>query len=70
MSLSWCQINLIDFNFHLKKSLETFDKKSADRFQSKQGYKNDTLMPIRVGSNEEKTEVAVELSLSELLLKT
>ena len=31
MSLSGCQINLIDVNFHLQKSLEIFDKNSADK---------------------------------------
>jgi hypothetical protein len=29
-SLAGCQINPIDVNFHLQKSLEVFDKKSAD----------------------------------------
>jgi hypothetical protein len=31
MSLAGCQINPIDVNFQLKKSLEIFDKKSADK---------------------------------------
>ena len=31
MSLAGCQINLIDVNFHLQKSLEIFDKNSADK---------------------------------------
>ena len=31
MSLAGCQINLIDVNFHLQKSLEIFDKISADK---------------------------------------
>ena len=35
MSLAGCQINLIDVNFHLQKSLEIFDKKSADKIWSK-----------------------------------
>ena len=35
MSLKECQINLIDFNFHLQKCLEIFDKNSADKIQSK-----------------------------------
>ena len=30
MSLTGCQINPIDVNFHHKKSLEIFDKNSAD----------------------------------------
>ena len=35
MSLAGCQINPIDVNFHLQKSLEIFDKNSADKIQSK-----------------------------------
>jgi hypothetical protein len=35
MSLAGCQIILIDLNFHLQKCLEIFDKKSADKIQSK-----------------------------------
>ena len=35
MSLAGCQINLIDVNFHLQKSLEIFDKNSADKIWSK-----------------------------------
>ena len=35
MNLAGCQINLIDFNFYLQKSLEIFDKKIADKFQLK-----------------------------------
>ena len=31
MSLTGCQINLIDVNFYLQKSLEIFDKNSADK---------------------------------------
>ena len=34
MSLAGCQINLIDVNFHLQKSLEIFDENSADKIQS------------------------------------
>ena len=30
-----CQIIQIDFNFHLQKYLEIFDKNSADKIQSK-----------------------------------
>ena len=37
MSLAGCQINLIDVNFHLEKSLEIFDKKSADKVWSNKG---------------------------------
>ena len=35
MSLSGCQINPIDVNFHLQKSLEIFGINSADKFWSK-----------------------------------
>jgi hypothetical protein len=31
MSWAGCQNNLIDVNFHLQKSLEIFEKKSADK---------------------------------------
>ena len=31
MSLSGCQINLIDVNFHLQKSMEIFGKNSSDK---------------------------------------
>ena len=31
MSLAGCQINPIDVNFHLQKSLEIFDTNSADK---------------------------------------
>jgi hypothetical protein len=44
-----CQINSIDVNFRLKKSLEIFDTNSADKIQS-QDFKGDKvpcLMPIR-----------------------
>ena len=50
MSLAGCQINQIDVNFHLQKSLEIFDTNSADKIQS-QNYKEvkvPCLMPIRV----------------------
>ena len=40
MSLSGSQINLIDVNFHLQKSLEIFYTNSADKIQSK-NYKGD-----------------------------
>ena len=35
MSLLGCQINPIDVNFHLQKSLEIFDEYSADKIRSK-----------------------------------
>ena len=50
MSLAGCQINPIDVNFHLQKSLEIFDRNSADKIQS-QNYKEvkvPCLMPISV----------------------
>ena len=50
MSLAGCQINSIDVNFHLQKSLEFFDTNLADKIQS-QNYKEvkvPCLMPIRV----------------------
>ena len=50
MGLAGCQINRIDVNFHFQKSLEIFDKKSADKIQSKQdkGVRVPCLMPIGV----------------------
>ena len=50
MSLAGCQINLIDVNFHLQKSLEVFDENSADKIQSKKdkGINVPSLLPIRV----------------------
>ena len=50
MSLEGCQINPIDINFHLQKSLESFDKNSADKISSKKdnGVESASLMPIRV----------------------
>ena len=33
MSWTGCQNNLIDLNFHLQKSLEHFEKNSADKIQ-------------------------------------
>ena len=35
MSLKGCQINPIDVNFHLQKSWEIFDEKSAVKIWSK-----------------------------------
>ena len=32
-----CQINRIDINFYLQKSLEIFEKNSADKIWSKKG---------------------------------
>ena len=44
------QINPIDVIFHLQKSMEIFDKKSADKIWSKNDkeIKVSPLMPIRV----------------------
>ena len=50
MSLAGCQINRIEGDFHLQKSLEIFDKNSADKIWSKKdnGVESASLMPIRV----------------------
>ena len=50
MSLAGCQINPIDVNFHLQKSLKIIDKDSADKIWSKKDkeIKVSPLMPIRV----------------------
>ena len=50
MSLAGGQINLIDVDFHLQKSLKFFDKNSADKIWSKKDkeIKVSPLMPIRV----------------------
>ena len=42
MSLAECQINPIDVNFHLQKSLEIFDKKisSKNLIQKEQGVES------------------------------
>ena len=42
MSLAGCQTNSIDVNFHLQKSLEIFDKDSADKnlIQKEQGVES------------------------------
>ena len=37
MSLAGCQINLIDVNFHLQKSLEIFDENSAKKNPTQKG---------------------------------
>ena len=50
MSFAGLQINLIDVNFHLQKSLEIVVKNSTDKIWSKK-YKEmkvSPLMPIRV----------------------
>ena len=50
MSLAGCQINPIDVNFHLQKSLAIFDTNLADKSNPKitRGVKVPCLMPIRV----------------------
>ena len=50
MSLAGCKINYIDVNFILQKSLEIFDKNSANKIQSKKdkGIKVPYLLLIRV----------------------
>ena len=45
MSLAGCQINPIDVNFHLQKSLEIFDKKSADKIWSKKDKGVESALP-------------------------
>ena len=45
MSLAGCQINWIDVNFHLQKSLEIFDKNSADKIWSKKGQRVESALP-------------------------
>ena len=40
MSLEGCQINPIDLNFYLQKSLEIFDTNSADKIQNYKGGKS------------------------------
>ena len=45
MSLVGCQINLIDVNFHLQKSLEIFNKKSADKIWSKKDKGVESALP-------------------------
>ena len=49
MSLAGCQINQIDVNFHLQKSLEIFDQIQLTKSEEKaRGWKVPSLMPIRV----------------------
>ena len=45
MSLAGCQINPIDVNVHLKKSLEIFDKNSADTISSKKDKEVEIALP-------------------------
>ena len=45
MSLSGWQINLIDVNFYLQKSLEIFEKNSVDKMWSKQDKGVESALP-------------------------
>ena len=45
MSLAGCQINSIDVNFHLQKSLEIFDKNSADKNLIQKGQGVESALP-------------------------
>ena len=45
MSLSRCQINPIDVNFHLQKNLEIFGKNSADKVESKMDRGVESALP-------------------------
>ena len=56
MCLAKYQINPIDVNFHLQKSLEIFDTNSADKIWSikDRGWKVPCLMPIRVNGQSYK----------------
>ena len=45
MSLVGCQINPIDVNFHLQKSLDIFDKNSADKIQAQQYMGGKSALP-------------------------
>ena len=45
MSLAECQINLIDVNFHLQKSLEIFNKNSAAKNLIQKGQWVESGMP-------------------------
>ena len=45
MSLAGCQINPIDVNFHLQKSLGIFDKNSADKIWSKKDKGVESALP-------------------------
>ena len=45
MSLAECQKNLIDVNFHLRKSSEIFTKNSAEKFWSKKDRGVESALP-------------------------
>ena len=50
MSWAGCQNNPIDVNFHLQKSLEMFEKKSADKIWSIKDKDILTLIGMREGT--------------------
>ena len=45
MNSAGCQINPIDVNFHLQKSLEIFGKNSADKILSKKDKGVESALP-------------------------
>ena len=45
MSLSGCEIDPIDANFHLQKSLEIIDKKSGDKIWTKKDKGVESALP-------------------------
>ena len=45
MSLAGYQINLIDVNFHLQKSLEIFDKRSTNKNLIEKGQGVESALP-------------------------
>ena len=45
MSLAGCQINPIDVNFHLQKTLENFDKNSAAKNLIQKGDGVESALP-------------------------
>ena len=45
MSLAGCQINSIDVNFHLQKSLEIFDNNLVDKMWSKKDKGVESALP-------------------------
>ena len=45
MSLSGCQINPIDVNFHLRKSLQNFDKNLAAKNLIQKGQGVESALP-------------------------
>ena len=64
MTLARCQINPIDVNFHLQRSLESFDKNSAAKnlIQKDREWKVPCLMPIRAKETMLCTAVFLDLT--------